>query len=128
MAPDEVLCGWGRALPVARKELSRAPEKYLRAPTPPPLLRPARPSKGVSRGRILHGNFGTLKVRFGQFQQFSDLLLVTVGFYGSESVPKVVSIRLSTFSGLVLGRVAQKCEVFFCRFARFGWFFCFKLA
>ena len=41
-----------------------------------------------------------------------DLLVVTAGFYGSERLPKMVSIRSETLWGPVFGRVAQKSEVF----------------
>ena len=37
---------------------------------------------------------------------------MTAGFYGSESVPKMVSIRSETVWGPVFGRVAQKYEGF----------------
>ena len=36
-----------------------------------------------------------------QIWHFLDLLVVTVGFYGSESSPKMVSIRSETFWGPV---------------------------
>ena len=45
------------------------------------------------------------EVRLELFWQILDLLVVTVGFYGSESSPEVVSIRSGTFLGPVLGRV-----------------------
>ena len=40
--------------------------------------------------------------------QILDLLVVTVGFYGSESSPKVVPIRSETFWGPVFGPVFGK--------------------
>ena len=60
-------------------------------------------------------------VRSGRLLQLSDLHVVMVGFYGSESVPKVVSIRSDTFWGPVFGRVAQKNEAFLqiCKISRF---------
>ena len=44
----------------------------------------------------------------GQLWPFLDLLVVAVGFYGSESVPKMVSLRSETFWGPVFGRVCPE--------------------
>ena len=49
---------------------------------------------------------------FIQLWPCPDLLVVTAGFYGSESAPKVDSIRWETSWGPVFARVAQKREVF----------------
>ena len=47
-------------------------------------------------------------VHLDQLWPFPDPLVVTVGFYGSEAVPKTVLIRSETVRGPVFGRVAEK--------------------
>ena len=46
-----------------------------------------------------------LEVRLEQLWPILDLLVVTAGFYGSESSRKVISIRLETVGGPVFGHV-----------------------
>jgi len=46
------------------------------------------------------------EVRWELLWPILDLLVVTVGFYGSGSSPEMVSIRSETFWGPVFGRVS----------------------
>jgi len=69
--------------------------------------------KGLYRshkGRISSEFLVNLEVRLELLRPILDHLDVTVGFYGSASSPKMVSIRSGTFWGPVFGRGVEEFQ------------------
>ena len=68
---------------------------------------------GTVSGRFRKSHFSCIgRSVWSNYGKFPDPLVGAAGFYGSESSPKMASIRPETVRGPVFGRVAEKCEGF----------------